>query len=68
MAIAWLAPLGLVPWIMPRGWFYLWCRLPDDHDSSVIAQRYMGENVVFAPGSNPSLRARAILGCGLQWR
>ena len=29
-----LAPLGLVPWIMPRGGFYLWCRLPDGHDSA----------------------------------
>ncbi|CAG1002671.1 MAG: PLP-dependent aminotransferase family protein [Rhizobiaceae bacterium] len=46
-----LAPLGLVPWIMPRGGFYLWCRLPDGLDSSEVAQRAMEEKVVLAPGN-----------------
>ncbi len=46
-----LAPLGIVPWVMPRGGFYLWCRLPDGFDSSVIAQRCMAQNVVLAPGN-----------------
>lgn len=47
-----LAPLGLAPWIMPRGGFYLWCRLPDGHDSAVIARRCMEEEkVVLAPGN-----------------
>jgi DNA-binding transcriptional MocR family regulator len=46
-----LAPLGIVPWIMPRGGFYLWCRLPDGHDSTVIARRCMQEDVVLAPGN-----------------
>ena len=46
-----LAPLGIAPWIMPRGGFYLWCRLPDGHDSTVIAQRCMEEDVVLAPGN-----------------
>ena len=46
-----LAPLGLVPWVMPRGGFYLWCSLPDGIDSSVIAQRCMEEKVVLAPGN-----------------
>lgn len=50
-AIDWLAPLGLAPWITPRGGFYLWCRLPDGHDSAVIARRCMKENVVLAPGN-----------------
>ncbi len=50
-AMARLAPLGIVPWIMPRGGFYLWCRLPDGHDSAVIARRCMEENVVLAPGN-----------------
>jgi len=50
-AIDRLAPLGLVPWIIPRGGFYLWCRLPDGHDSAVIARRSMEENVVLAPGN-----------------
>lgn len=46
-----LAPLGIVPWIMPRGGFYLWCRLPDGQDSTTIAQRCMAEKVVLAPGN-----------------
>jgi DNA-binding transcriptional MocR family regulator len=50
-AIDRLAPLGIVPWIIPRGGFYLWCRLPDGHDSAVIARRCMEQNVVLAPGN-----------------
>jgi DNA-binding transcriptional MocR family regulator len=46
-----LAPLGIAPWIIPRGGFYLWCRLPDGHDSTVIARRCMEEDVVLAPGN-----------------
>lgn len=50
-AINRLKPLGFVPWIIPRGGFYLWCRLPDGHDSTVIARRCMEENVILAPGN-----------------
>jgi DNA-binding transcriptional MocR family regulator len=46
-----LAPLGLAPWIMPRGGFYLWCSWLAGHDSAVIAQRCMEEKVVLAPGN-----------------
>ncbi len=46
-----LGSLGLVPWVVPRGGFYLWCRLPDGHDSAAIAQRCLQENVVLAPGN-----------------
>jgi len=51
VAIDRLAPLGLVPWIIPRGGFYLWCRLPEGHDSAQIARRCMEENVILAPGN-----------------
>ncbi|MDP1640239.1 MAG: aminotransferase class I/II-fold pyridoxal phosphate-dependent enzyme, partial [Hyphomicrobium sp.] len=50
-AAARLAPLEIVPWIMPRGGFYLWCRLPDGHDSTVIARQAMTDDVVLAPGN-----------------
>ena len=50
-AVSRLAPLDLVPWIMPRGGFYLWCRLPDGHDSTVIARRCMEDKVILAPGN-----------------
>ncbi|MGE0846370.1 MAG: PLP-dependent aminotransferase family protein [Flavobacteriaceae bacterium] len=46
-----LAPLGIVPWLMPRGGFYLWCRLPEGRDAAGIARRCMEENVVLAPGN-----------------
>lgn len=50
-AIDRLAPLGIFPWIIPRGGFYLWCRLPGGLDSAVIARRCMNRNVVLAPGN-----------------
>jgi DNA-binding transcriptional MocR family regulator len=50
-AVERLAPLGIAPWIIPRGGFYLWCRLPDEHDSTMIARRCMEEDVILAPGN-----------------
>lgn len=50
-AIDRLAALGIVPWIVPRGGFYLWCRLPDGYDSAVIARRCMADKVMLAPGN-----------------
>jgi DNA-binding transcriptional MocR family regulator len=46
-----LASLGIVPWTMPRGGFYLWCRLSGELDSAEIARRCMDEGVVLAPGN-----------------
>ncbi len=46
-----LAALGIVPWTMPRGGFYLWCRLPDGLDSAEVARRCMDKGVVLAPGN-----------------
>ena len=37
--------------MMPRGGFYLWCRLPGDRDAAPIARKALGENVVLAPGN-----------------
>jgi DNA-binding transcriptional MocR family regulator len=50
-AIGRLAPLGLTPWIVPRGGFYLWCRLPEGHDAAAIARRCLADKVVLAPGN-----------------
>lgn len=50
-AIERLAALGLVPWIVPRGGFYLWCSLPDGHDSADIARSCLEQKVVLAPGN-----------------
>lgn len=46
-----LGRLGIVPWTMPRGGFYLWTQLPDGIDSADIARRCMDFGVVLAPGN-----------------
>ncbi|GEO17220.1 transcriptional regulator [Microvirga aerophila] len=46
-----LESLGIQPWLMPRGGFYLWCRLPDGHDSALLARIAVEENIVLAPGN-----------------
>lgn len=46
-----LGRLGIVPWLMPRGGFYLWCRLPEGLESATIAARCRGEGVILAPGN-----------------
>lgn len=58
-----LAGLGITPFVLPRGGFYLWCRLPDDVDAGEVAQRAMDDNVILAPGNvfSPSQSARAFM-------
>jgi DNA-binding transcriptional MocR family regulator len=46
-----LKPLGIRPWLMPRGGFYLWCSLPDGRDSAALARMAVERNVVLAPGN-----------------
>lgn len=46
-----LAALGITPWLMPRGGFYLWCSLPDGADSADLAKAALAENMVLAPGN-----------------
>jgi DNA-binding transcriptional MocR family regulator len=46
-----LAPLDIVPWLMPRGGYYLWCRLPEGIDSAALARRAMADGIVLAPGN-----------------
>lgn len=45
-----LADLGVRPWVMPRGGFYLWGRLPDGRDASEIARTALDQDVILAPG------------------
>ena len=54
-----LAALGIQPWIVPRGGFYLWCGLPDGHDAADVARAALIENVVLAPGNVFSLSLSA---------
>lgn len=45
-----LDALGLRPWLMPRGGFYLWCSLPDGRNAADVARAALREAVVLAPG------------------
>ncbi|WP_337181141.1 PLP-dependent aminotransferase family protein [Shinella sp.] len=47
--------LGIEPWLLPRGGFNLWCRLPEGLDSALVAQAAVSEGVVLAPGNVFSL-------------
>jgi DNA-binding transcriptional MocR family regulator len=46
-----LAQLGITPWLLPRGGFYLWCSLPDGRDAAEVARAGLREDVVLAPGN-----------------
>ncbi len=46
-----LQALGIEPWLMPRGGFFLWCRLVDGVDATAVARAALEENVVLAPGN-----------------
>ncbi len=50
-AAAGLETLGIRPWLMPRGGFYLWCRLPEGRDAAALARAALKENVILAPGN-----------------
>lgn len=54
-----LAALGIVPWLMPKGGFYLWCRLPEGVSANALAQTALQRGIVLAPGNvfSPSLGA-----------
>jgi DNA-binding transcriptional MocR family regulator len=46
-----LEALGIRPWLMPRGGFYLWCRLPQGADPAELSRLALTEGVVLAPGN-----------------
>lgn len=46
-----LEGLGIKPWLMPRGGFYLWCALPEGICSADLARLALEENVILAPGN-----------------
>lgn len=50
-AAARLADLGITPWLMPRGGFYLWCHLPEGRDAADLSRAALRETVVLAPGN-----------------
>ena len=50
-ALHYIAFAALVPWIKPRGGFHLWCRLSEGLDAAVVAQGFVEDKVVLAPGN-----------------
>ncbi|MCK1759062.1 PLP-dependent aminotransferase family protein [Bradyrhizobium sp. 137] len=46
-----LQALGIEPWLMPRGGFFLWCRLRDSQDATAVARAALEADVVLAPGN-----------------
>jgi DNA-binding transcriptional MocR family regulator len=46
-----LGQIGIEPWLMPRGGFYLWSRLPEGVDSAQLAQATISDGIVLAPGN-----------------
>jgi DNA-binding transcriptional MocR family regulator len=46
-----LEGFGVRPWTLPRGGFYLWCRLPGGRDAAEVAKAALRERVVLAPGN-----------------
>lgn len=50
-AVAKLKPLGIEPWIIPRGGFYLWSRLPEGVDARNLAKEALEHQLILAPGN-----------------
>ncbi len=46
-----LREMKIEPWVIPRGGFHLWCRLPNGRDSANVARAALKEDVVLAPGN-----------------
>ena len=46
-----LQELGMELWLMPRGGFYLWGRLPEGLDAVDVARKVLAEDIVLAPGN-----------------
>ena len=46
-----LQALGIEPWLMPRGGFFLWCRLMGGQDATAVARAALDEDIVLAPGN-----------------
>lgn len=58
-----LKPLGIVPSVLPRGGFYLWCRFPEGIDTGEIAKRCREQSIILAPGNvfSPSQSAASFM-------
>jgi DNA-binding transcriptional MocR family regulator len=46
-----LKRVGITPWLMPRGGYQLWCRLPEGCDAADLARTARADNILLAPGN-----------------
>ncbi|GFZ91181.1 GntR family transcriptional regulator [Elstera cyanobacteriorum] len=46
-----LKPLGITPWLEPRGGMFLWAKLPDGLDAADLSRRALADKVILAPGN-----------------
>lgn len=46
-----LKRLNIVPWHMPQGGMFLWCRLPNGCDAADVAKAALADGIVLAPGN-----------------
>ncbi len=58
-AVPLLQGLGLEPWHVPPGGMFIWCRLPEGLDSSLLATLGLRHGLVLAPGNVFSLSQAA---------
>lgn len=58
-AVARLADLGIVPWVLPRAGMFLWCRLPAGISAVALARYCLAQDVMLAPGNVFSQSHRA---------
>jgi len=45
-----LSPLGIIPWLEPRGGMFLWMKLPEGVSANLLAQEAVKQQVLLAPG------------------
>jgi DNA-binding transcriptional MocR family regulator len=49
--IARLEAVGIRPWLVPQAGMFLWCRLPQGKDASILSRLCLKDGVVLAPGN-----------------
>lgn len=58
-AIVNLNEIGIETPIVPKGGLFIWCRIPDDIDTSALAQCCLDKGIILAPGRAFSLSEKS---------
>lgn len=46
-----LKPLGISPWVEPRGGMFVWAKLPEGLDAADVSRTALADKVILAPGN-----------------